>query len=101
MPSIGIDADRSMNRSSSSRCGAAATAARASPTSWTRCARHCRGFLVDKMRRGPGRLDPDDRRQLLVVDPDPPAGVLGDIPVRGDDHHDRLADVLHVGGASG
>ena len=40
------------------------------------------------------RPDADDGRQHLVLDGDPVADVLGDVAVAGDDHDDRLADVV-------
>ncbi len=65
--------------------------------------------LLDEMRRHVARhvgvhevgavarpLDADDRGQRLVVDPDPLAGVLGEVAVAGDHHHDGLADVVDL-----
>ena len=52
--------------------------------------------LVHQARGGAGGLDADDRRQHLVVDPDPTHGVLGDVAVVGDHERDRLADVVDL-----
>ena len=52
--------------------------------------------LVDEVLRGARVVDPDHRRQHLVVDPDPADRVLGDVAVVGDDEGDRLADVVHL-----
>ncbi len=54
---------------------------------------HVRGdvagsLLVDEHVGGAGPLQTHDDGQLLVVDPDPLAGVLGDVAV-GRDHHDH------------
>ena len=43
-----------------------------------------------------GGVDPDDRGQLLVGDPDPPDRVLGDVAVLGDDEGDRLAGIVDL-----
>jgi len=40
------------------------------------------------------RVKPDHRRQDVPLDPDLVNRVLGDVPVRGDHHGDRLADVV-------
>ncbi len=40
-----------------------------------------------------GAVQPDDGGEDLVGDPDAVRGVLGEVAVGGDDHHDRLADV--------
>ena len=47
---------------------------------------------------GTGRalVDADDHGQLLVGDPDPLGGVLGDVAVAGHDHDDGLADVVDL-----
>jgi hypothetical protein len=52
--------------------------------------------VVHQDLRGTGRLDAHDRRQEVVGHRDPRADVLGDVPVRGDDHDDRLADVVDL-----
>ena len=78
--------------------GRAAIAASASPTSCTMCAATLPGTSSCTRRvgrRGPPP-DPTTARQQLVVDPDPVAGVLGDVAVGRDDHHDRLADVVDL-----
>lgn len=53
-------------------------------------ARHA---LVDELGRLRRLLHADHRLEDLVVDPDERAGVLGEVAVAGDDHHDGLADV--------
>ena len=50
---------------------------------------------------GAGLLQTHDDGQLLVVDPDPLAGVLGDVAVGRDDHDDGLADVVDHARAPG
>ena len=97
LPSSGIDALRSMASSSSSRWGAASIAASASPVGL----HHHRGLVAGHVRvhqvlRGPGDLDADHDGQQLVVHPDPLADVLGGVPVVGDHHHHRLADVVDL-----
>ena len=43
-----------------------------------------------------GDVEPDDRVLELVLDADAVDGVLGDVAVDGDDHRDRLADVVDL-----
>ena len=52
--------------------------------------------LVHQVRGRARGLDADDRRQHLVVDPDPADRVLGDVAVVGHHERDRLADVVHL-----
>ena len=52
--------------------------------------------VVDQSLGGSRGLDPDHRRQQLVVDPDPGDGVLGDVAVVGHHEGDRLADVVDL-----
>ena len=86
-----------MSRSSASRCGAAAIAARASPTSCSMPGADVAGHVLvhEPLGRARGR-DADHRRQELVVDPDPGERVLGDVAVVGDDERDRLAHVVDL-----
>ena len=53
---------------------------------------------MDQVLGGPRRVHPDHGRQRLVVDHDPLGRVLGQVAVLGDDHHDRLADVVDLAG---
>ncbi len=60
---------------------------------------HVRGdvagcLLVHEHVAGAGLLQTHHDRQLLVVDPDPLAGVLGDVAVGRDDHDHGLAHVV-------
>jgi hypothetical protein len=55
-----------------------------------------RDLVVDARARRAGGVHPDDDRSLLVGDPDPLAGVLRDVAVRGHDHDHRLADVVDL-----
>ena len=52
--------------------------------------------VVHQVVGGAGRLDADDRRQELVLDPDPADRVLGDVAVVGDHERDRLAHVVDL-----
>ena len=51
---------------------------------------------VHGVRRRPRRVQADHRRQDLVADRDPGHGVLCQVAALRDDHHDRLADVIHL-----
>ena len=55
-----------------------------------------RDVVVHRMRRGLRDLVPDDRRQHLVLDVDASGRILGDVAVAGDDHRDRLADMVDL-----
>ena len=52
--------------------------------------------VVDERGAGAGVVDADDDGQLLVGDLDARDGVLGHVPVAGDDHDDGLADVVDL-----
>ena len=96
-PSIGMQALRSMVRSSSSRCGAVAIAAgRVADVLLEPGADVAGHVVVHEVRGGAGGVDADHRRQDLVADPDPADRVLGDVAVLGDDERDRLADVVDL-----
>ena len=54
--------------------------------------------VVHESLGGSRGVDPDHRRQELVVDPDPGDGVLGEVAVVGHDEGDGLADVVDLVG---
>ncbi len=101
LPSNGIDALRSISRSSSSVCGAACSARSTAERVGVRA--------LDEMRRdvvghvgvdgsvGPtGGVDPHHGFEELVRHLDGLAGVLRDVPVDRHHHHHGFADVVHL-----
>jgi hypothetical protein len=52
--------------------------------------------VVDQVGGLARPLHADDGREDLVRDGDAFRGVLGDVPVRRDDHHDRLTHMVHL-----
>ena len=69
------------------------------PVALDQFGRHVAGHVgMHEMLAVASRVDPDDGRQRLVIHHDRLGRVLGQVPVGGDHHHDRLAHVIHLVG---